>query len=157
MAQPNTALIEALRETAHRLRNGAKYSWGNHGACNCGNLVQVVTTFSEAQIINFAHMGAGEWTELAQDYCSVTGAPVDMIISRLQELGLTTVDIHHLEYLSDREVLKHLDGGFRWLKRNVREHAIAYFEGFANMLEEKLLSRVDVNAVLAQSQIPEYA
>ncbi|MFT3949740.1 MAG: hypothetical protein QM763_22440 [Agriterribacter sp.] len=40
MAYPNTKLIEALRNTAQRLRKGAHYAWGNHGACNCGNLLE---------------------------------------------------------------------------------------------------------------------
>jgi len=43
MAFPNTVLIEALRTTAKRLSDGATYAWGNHGACNCGNLLQVIT------------------------------------------------------------------------------------------------------------------
>lgn len=55
------------------------------------------------------------------------------------------MDIHHIEYLSDREVLNHLPGGFRWLKRNAREDVIIYFEAFANMLEEKLIQSFDIN------------
>jgi hypothetical protein len=42
-------------------------------------------------------------------------------------------------------VLKHLPGGFRWLKRNKREDAIAYFEAFADLLEEKLLQHIEIN------------
>ena len=65
MAQANILLVEALRETANRLRNGAHYAWGNHGACNCGNLTQVVTRLSKEEILAYAHTGIGEWTELA--------------------------------------------------------------------------------------------
>ena len=56
----------------------------------------------------------------------------------MEMLGLTPVDIHNIEYLEDREVLKALPGGFRWLKRNVREDVIVYFETFASILEVKL-------------------
>ncbi|MGC4037692.1 MAG: hypothetical protein QM764_17150 [Chitinophagaceae bacterium] len=145
MAHASIELIEALRETARRLRNGASYAWGNHGACNCGNLLQVVTKLSKEDILRHAHSGIGEWTELAEDYCGITNAPVDLMISHLQKLGLTPTDIHNLEYLEDKEVLNQLPGGFRWLKRNVREDVIVYFETFASLLEERLLQAVHIN------------
>ncbi len=145
MAYPNIELTEALRETARRLRSGAAYAWGNHGSCNCGNLLQVVTNLGKEEILRHAHAGIGEWTELAEDYCGVTNAPVDLMISHLQKLGLTPTDIHNLEYLEDREVLKKLPGGFRWLKKNVREDVIIYFETFADMLEEKMLHSIHIN------------
>jgi hypothetical protein len=149
MAQPTIQLIEALRETAARLRNGSHYAWGHHGACNCGNLVQVVTSFTEGEILQYAHEGIGEWTELAQEFCPITNAPISLVIKKLEEIGLSPTDIHHVEYLNDKTVLQHLEGGFRWLKRNNKEDAIAYFEAFANMLEEKLLQsiHVDINII----------
>jgi len=67
------------------------------------------------------------------------------LISYLQQLGLTSTDIHNLEYLEDKEVLNHLPGGFRWLKRNVREDVIVYFETFADLLEEKMLRSVHID------------
>lgn len=145
MADPTIELIEALRKTAWRLRKGAPYAWGNHGACNCGNLLQTVTHFSKEQILHYAHTGLGEWTELARDYCSITNAPVDMLLTELQKIGLTPTDIHNIEYLEDKEVLKKLPGGFRWLKRNVREDVILYFETFASILEDKITQQVTVD------------
>ncbi|QNA44016.1 hypothetical protein [Lacibacter sediminis] len=144
MAQANIQLIGALRETAARLRNGAAYAWGNHGACNCGNLTQVVTKLSKEEILAYAHTGIGEWTELAEDYCGTTNAPAGLLITKLQEIGLTPSDIHNLEYLEDKAVLQRLPGGFRWLKRNVREDVIMYFETFANMLEEELINSINI-------------
>ena len=142
MAQANIPLIEALRETAARLRNGAHYAWGNHGACNCGNLTQVVTRLSKEEILAYAHTGIGEWTELAEDYCGITNAPAGLLITKLQEIGLTPSDIHNLEYLEDKSVLQRLPGGFRWLQRNVREDVIVYFETFADLLEEQLADKI---------------
>ena len=152
MAFPNTVLIEALRTTAKRLSDGATYAWGNHGACNCGNLLQVITPLSRQEILQYAHTGFGEWTELSEDYCSVTNAPVDMLLSKLQGVGLTPSDIHNLEYLDNREVLDKLPGGFRWLTKNVREDVIVYFETFANMLEEQLLSGIDISQLIEETQ-----
>lgn len=144
MAIPSLSLIESLRETARRLRNGAHYSWGHHGACNCGNLLQVLTPLSESEILAYAHTGVGEWTELAEEYCSTTNAPVNLVLSKLMQAGLTPSDVHHIEYLTDRAVLENLPGGFRWLKRNVREDVIVYFETFATLLEDELLSAVNI-------------
>ena len=145
MAKPTIELIEALRKTAFRLRNGAYYAWGHHGACNCGNLLQAVTNFSKEEILRYSHTAVGEWTELAQEFCPVTNAPLTLVITRLQEIGLTPTDIHHIEYLSDKEVLRNLPGGFRWLKRNKKEDAIEYFEAFANLLEDKLIEKIDIS------------
>lgn len=145
MAKPSIELITAFRETAERLRNGVHYAWGHHGACNCGNLLQVITPFTEGEILRYAHTSAGEWTELAEEYCSATNAPVNLVMSKLEQAGLTPVDIHHIEYLTDREVLNYLPDGFRWLKRNAREDVILYFEAFASMLEEKLIHSFDIN------------
>ena len=139
MANSNTFLINALRETARRLEAGADYAWGNHGSCNCGNLLQVITALNRTEILRLAHTGIGEWTELAEDYCGVSNIPVDQLIGHLMEAELTASDIHNIEYLEDREVLERLPGGFRWLKRNERADVIVYLETMADILEENLL------------------
>lgn len=140
MAISNTFLINALRETARRLEAGADYAWGNHGSCNCGNLLQVITALNRTEILRLAHTGIGEWTELAEDYCGVSNIPVDQLIGHLMEAGLTPSDIHNIEYLEDREVLERLPGGFRWLRRNERADVIVYLETMADILEENLLA-----------------
>lgn len=138
MAFPTTALIDGLRTAAGELRGGAYYAWGHHGACNCGHLLQATTQLSKEEIVTYAHTGIGEWTELAEEACAVTGAPVSLLINKLGQLGLTPIDIHNIEYLEDREILNHLPGGFRWLKRNQRDDVILYFETMAQLLESKL-------------------
>ena len=147
MAYPTLELVTALRETAKRLRKGSHYAWGNHGSCNCGNLIQVVANISQAEILTYAHTGFGEWTELAVEYCSSTNTPVSLLIKKLQDIGLTPTDIHNLEYLEDREVLNALPGGFRWLKKNVKEDVIIYFETLAELMEEKLIADVRLPAI----------
>jgi hypothetical protein len=144
MAKPSFELVQALKETANRLKNGAYYAWGNHGGCNCGNLLQVVTQLSKEEILQYAHSGIGEWTELAEDFCGVSNAPISLLLKKLQELGLTPTDIHNLEYLEDKTVLQNLPGGFRWLKINVREDVIVYFETYAQLLEEQLIEQIQI-------------
>ncbi len=141
MALPNQKLIDALRTAAQQLANGAPYAWGHHGQCNCGNLAQILTPFTDQEIQKFAHQSAGEWTELAEAFCATSGAPIDLVLEKLMDAGLQPSDVQHLEYLSDKTVLKNLAGGFRWLKRNKREDVIAYFEAFAQLLEDRMLDR----------------
>ncbi|MBV4358099.1 hypothetical protein [Pinibacter aurantiacus] len=138
MACANKKLIESLRETASRLRNGAYYAWGHHGGCNCGNLLQVVTSLTKEEILSYAHTTRGEWTEIAEEFCETSLTPAYVMISKLEAIGLTPTDIHNIEYLEDAEVLGKLSGGFRWLKRNDRADVIDYFEAFADLLESKL-------------------
>src|SRR5215218_6117900 len=147
MAYPNITLINALREAAENLRNGVPYAWGHHGSCNCGHLLQVVTHLSKEEIVRHAQTVFGEWTEISEDYCGVTNAPAYLLVSKLEDLGLTPADIHNLEYLEDKTVLQALPGGFRWLKKNVREDVIVYFETFAALLEDRLINAVPLPKV----------
>lgn len=144
MAYPNLVLVDVLRQTAKNLNEGAHYAWGNHGACNCGNLLQVVANVSKEEILTYAHTGFGEWTELAEEYCPVSNTPVNLMIKKLTDIGLTPTDIHHLEYLDDKSVLEKLPGGFKWLKRNVREDVVLYFSTFADILEEMYLNNISI-------------
>lgn len=154
MAQANLPLVQALRKTAERLRDGAPYSWGHHGSCNCGNLLQVVCNLSREEIVTYAHTAQGEWTEIAEEYCPVSNTPLYLMMQQLEKLGLTPTDIHNIEYLEDRRVLNNLPGGFRWLKRNVREDVIVYFESMANLLEDELLRSIEIPAALWQVREP---
>ena len=155
MAFASHKLIDALKETAERLKNGNHYAWGNHGSCNCGNLLQVLTPFDSKDILKIAQTGIGEWTELAEETCSITSLPVAELLGALQHAGLTPVDIHNIEYLEDRAVLKALPGGFRWLKRNLREDVIVYLETFASLLKADLERRTGhtINSAFASTQL----
>jgi hypothetical protein len=104
---------------------------------------------TKEEILKHAHTGIGEWTELAEESCSVTNAPYTLLIQKLEAIGLTPSDIHNLEYLEDKEVLQHIPGGFRWLSRNLREDVVLYFETFAALLEIKRMQIADdyLNAV----------
>jgi hypothetical protein len=149
MAHPNLELITALRNTALNIASGSVYAWGHHGACNCGNLLQTVTRLSKEEILRASRNGTGEWTELAQDWCETSDAPHDLLIAKLDAIGLTASDIHDIEYLANKDVLHALPGGFRYLSRNVREDVIVYLNTFAQLLEERLIAMQDIRAVQA--------
>jgi hypothetical protein len=152
MAKPSIELINALRKTAENLANGAPYARGNHGTCNCGNLIQVTTQLSKEEILTYAHTGWGEWTELAEEFCPTLNTPVNLLLKKLQDLGLTPTDIHNIEYLEDRTVLDHLPGGFRWLQKNKREDVIEYLNTFSNLLEDALCQHINLNELIESSQ-----
>lgn len=90
MPFPTIPLIQGLRSAASQLRKGAYYAWGHHGACNCGHLLQATAHLTKEEIMTYAHTGNGEWTELAEEACTVSGAPVNLLIHKLEQLGLTT-------------------------------------------------------------------
>ena len=53
----------------------------------------------------------------------------------MQRYGLSHSDIVKLENLSDKTILDNLNGGFRHLRRNVKEDVIEYMRSFADLLE----------------------
>ena len=129
-------LIDALRATSKRLENeDVQYQWGHMGQCNAGHLIQTLTGMSSFEIVESVDFQLDEWSEHAVDYCSCTGNKVDDIFLSIEKQGLSHSDIVKLDNLSDRKVLENLDGGFRYLERNRREHVVEYMRSFADLLE----------------------
>ena len=138
MAKSNPELSGALRETADRLSNGATYEWGHMGRCNCGHLVQTITSMSDYEIVKSIDFQLDEWSEHARDYCEGTGHQVDDLFRTLQELGFGYQDVIHLENLSDPRVLHRLNGAGRYLRRNRVEDVTLYMTTLADLLDEEL-------------------
>jgi hypothetical protein len=90
---------------------------------------------SSLEIVESVDFQLDEWSEHAIDYCSCTGNKVDDIFLFIEKHGLSHSDIVQLENLSDRKVLGNLNGGFRYLERNRREHVVEYMRSFADLLE----------------------
>ncbi len=143
MAKANLKLVDALRKAAKNLENGAPYQWGHMGACNCGNLAQVITKLSKAEIHAYAMQSYGDWTEQSAEFCSTSGMHIDLIISEMTSVGLDIQDIANLERLSDKTVLACLPFEQRNLIHNRREDVILYMRTWADLLEKELLSKVD--------------
>nr|WP_293832931.1 hypothetical protein [uncultured Arsenicibacter sp.] len=144
MARPNLQLIDALRRTARKLKEGAPYQWGHMGGCNCGNLAQELTRLNKDQIHAYAMQRYGDWNEQVDDYCTTSQMPIDLVISEMLGAGLMLEDLKHLEKLSDRDILKRLPADRRYLKHNLRDDVVLYMNEWANLLEEQLLARIQL-------------
>ena len=105
MARSTPELINALRVSVQQLDAGAHYEWGHMGHCNCGHLVQAITTMSSREIVEAVDFASDEWSEHAKDYCAGTGQKVDQIFLTLQQYGFDYQDVIHLENLTDPRVL----------------------------------------------------
>lgn len=142
MAKNKPELINALRETANRLDDGATYEWGHMGRCNCGHLVQTLLDMSDQEIAASVDFQLDEWSEHANDYCDGTGAKVDDLFTQLYQAGLGHKDVIHLENLSDRQVLQWIaveDGVAErpvHLRRNQVDNVTKYMRAMANMLQD---------------------
>jgi hypothetical protein len=138
MAAPHPRLIDALRETADRLRRGSDYKWSNFGLCNCGHLAQTVTHRSPKEIHEAALQRAGDWGQQALEYCGETGLEMDHIMNELLKLGLSPSDIRDIERLSNPKVRRRMGATVTGVTHYARTDAIAYFEAWADLLEEQL-------------------
>ncbi len=136
MAKANPTLIAALRAAADKIAQNSDYQWGHMGACNCGNLAQVVTLQSKAEIHKRAMYGIGDWNEQLRDFCPTSGLPFDEVVSQLLDLGFDLQDLQRLEKLSDPRVLARLE--FKTtLRHNVKEDVVLYFHLWADLLESE--------------------
>lgn len=137
MAIPSQKLISALRTTAARVEAGARYEWGHMAHCNCGHLVQTITEKTGAELSQDVNHTLDEWTEHARDICALTGESVEGMFNALLKYGFNRQDVQHLEWLSDKRVLRRVGEGV-YLERNKRDHLILYLRTMAEMLEEDL-------------------
>ena len=139
MAKATRQLVEALRTSANRIQAGERYEWGHVGRCNCGHLVQSVTGKTSSEIINSFGPALDEWTEHANDYCGTTGLPVQEMFDDLAAIGFYAEDVRNLEYLNDKDVLRHPDLKNRHLERNDRDDVALYMNTLAEVLEAELV------------------
>ncbi len=144
MATITVELIQALRNTARTLGSTNSYQWGHMGLCNCGFLAQEVTSLTKQEIHTRAMQGHGDWSEQLNDYCPTSGMPMDDLISRLLTFGFTREELTNLEKLADPSVLQALPLNSRYLKHNSKSDAILYLETWANVLEEKLITSIQL-------------
>jgi hypothetical protein len=145
MAKANPELIAAIERTIFKLQNGSSYQWGHMGSCNCGNLAQELTQLSKAEIHKYAMERHGDWNEQLIDYCPSSGYPMDLMIGKMLEFGLTLEDLGHLERLSDPEILLSIEKERRdQLNKNSREDVIFYLQKWAKLLREKWMDESSV-------------
>ena len=139
MAVPNLKVIQALRETATQIATSGRYEWGHMGSCNCGHLAQNITSFTRAEIQQFALQKRGDWSEQVIDYCPTSGYPMDLIIGRMIEFGFTQSDLRQLENLSNPEILA--KAGVTSFNRNVMSDTVKYMNAWADLLENQCMEQ----------------
>jgi hypothetical protein len=154
MANPTPELIQGIRKTIKKLKDGAPYQWGHMGACNCGNLAQEITKLTKGEIHRYAMQRHGDWNEQLVDYCPTSGYPMDLMVTKMLEAGLTLDDLMHLEKLSDPEILRRIPAENRQnLLKNAKSDVILYLEVWVKLLEEKWLDASEGNLDLAVKKI----
>lgn len=142
MAKASTEVIDALKKTAESIENGSPYMWGHMGSCNCGNLAQVVTKRTKAEIHAIAMQGHGDWNEQVNHYCGQTEMPIDLIIFELLTFGFTTDDLKHLEKLSDPKIIEGLGDKKYSLSHNQKDDVVVYMKVWAKMLENQMIENI---------------
>jgi hypothetical protein len=136
MAIASDYVINSIHQTISNLMTTTDYQWGHMGACNCGHLARVVTNFTRAEIHQYALLTQeGDWNDMLNAYCTVSEAPIDMVISEMINKGFSTSDLKHLEYLSEPSILKRLD--VTLLNRNKKEDLLLYLSTWVELLEEQ--------------------
>ncbi len=140
MASANPELIAAIEKTIFKLSNGSSYQWGHMGACNCGNLAQELTKFEKAEIHRYAMERYGDWNQQLVEYCPTSGYPMDLMISKMLEFGLTIDDLAHLERLSDPLILSAMPLEHRnKISKNSKTDVIYYMKTWADLLRKAWL------------------
>lgn len=153
MARVSAELIAAFRKTITKLKNNAPYEWGHMGACNCGNLAQEITRLSKAEIHQYAMQKSGDWNDQLIDYCPTSGYPMDLMISKLIEAGLTIDELKHLERLSDPKVLSLIELPKKHqLQKNRKEDVILYLETWTIILENEWIEKFNMELSLEKKK-----
>lgn len=148
MAKATIEVIEALRQTAHKLAESTTYEWGHMGACNCGFLAQEITNLRKDEIHRRAMQGYGDWSEQLRDYCPTSGLPMDALISEMIAFGFDADDLTHLERLSHPAILAQIPLGKRHLRHNIKRDVVLYLNTWANLLELELVDQVELKQLL---------
>lgn len=152
-----TKLIQGFRLILLALENKTiEYNWGRYENCNCGIVTQGLLNMSpddiqrhmtnnkNSRLIPGAFFG---WSTQVQHFCSITGITNDKIFKSLFKVGLSTDDIIHLEYLSDKKILKRakiwtfLTPNYHKKKKNL----IKYLRAWIDILEEESLQDEIIN------------
>lgn len=150
MARPNIKLIKAIRTAARKIQEGTHYQWGHMGGCNCGHLAQELTPYSKREIHEYAMRKSGDWTDQVEDYCGTTEMPMDEIISSMMDSGLERKDMIDLERLKNQEVRRYMGERGVKLYHNNKEDVVDYMLVWADLLEEKLLNKINLPADIGE-------
>jgi hypothetical protein len=144
MAKITLEVLVALRNTVRRIEQTTQYQWGHMGCCNCGFLAQEITHLRKEEIHARAMQRHGDWSEQLNDYCPTSGLLIDDIIREMLAFGFDCTDLRHLERLSDPQVLNTLPDSGKIPAFNRKADVIAYLKAWANLVEARLLSPIQL-------------
>lgn len=145
MAHHTLSVIQALRDTAHRLAAQAPYQWGHMGSCNCGHLAQTITKLTKGELHARAMQRYGDWERQLIDYCPTSGLPIDATIDEMLALGFSRQDLTHLERLADPLILGAIPFERRnAMRHNQRDDVVLYLQTWATLLENELLASIQL-------------
>lgn len=152
----NTKLITALRTAATAVENETfNYDWKLISQCNCGVVICSLLGLSADGLSKRMEsdptdIGIATWTEIVGSVCPVSGIPESQIFRELYSLGLTAIEIRHLEYLDAPEVVaripvRHKRSGLfgLWRSKEVERHyddkddLVTYLRAWADLLTER--------------------
>jgi hypothetical protein len=97
-------------------------------------------SLSKEEIHRYAMSKSGDWNEQLNDYCPTSGYPMDLMIGKLVEKGLSIEELKHLEKLSDPKILAYIPLPRRnQLAKNNIHDLIFYLETWLELLENQWL------------------
>ena len=83
-------------------------------------------------------------------YCASSDYPVDHLVASLLELGLSRVDIGHLERLDDPELLRAIAPPRGRMDRHRRQDVVVYLRTMAEILVADLTPAASNESILTQ-------
>jgi hypothetical protein len=147
MAQETADITQILLETAKKIEASNDYQWGHMGSCNCGFLAQQISHLRRDEIHKRAMQRYGDWNEQLNDYCPVSGLPMDDLISEMLAFGFDINDLKHLEKLSDGEILRSLPVEQRNLAHNNKQDVIKYLKAWSSIIEARIIGKISISAI----------
>ena len=109
---------------------------------------------SKAEIHTWAlQTREGDWSEQTAEYCANSDLPLDLMVTKLLEKGLSTSDLQHLEKLSDPTILAHLPLGEKYLNFNHKSDVVKYLKAWCELLENQLLEDISIENLYEESSV----
>jgi hypothetical protein len=127
--------------TAREIQDGAMQregDWGEQAVAHRAPGWNVPRPHPQPDYDTRPALDEGAWEPDNVGACSATGTPLDTILDRLYELGLTPNDVRCLERLGDPAVRRRLGTNTEYLAHHERDNVVKYLHAWADLLEDQL-------------------
>jgi hypothetical protein len=127
--------------TAREIQEGAMQregDWGEQAAAHPARGWNVPRPHPRPDYGARLALDEGAWEPENVGACSATGTPLDAVLDRLYELGLTPDDVRNLERLGDSVVRRRLGTNTEHFAHHERDNVVKYLRAWADLLEEEL-------------------